>query len=282
MTLIITVLTANKVLQASDRRLTSTTDGSVLDDEANKAVCVGCKDAYFSIAYTGLASINTMNGTMKTDEWLLGYLISIYAFQMDVSSISKALEGFLTTTFSPFPKENKRATFVLAGYKHYRPFRVIISNFERENLWPPGEAQNRFLSYFGWMKKNDHTETAYSIAISGTRQAVSRAIIWKLKGLIRNNFFQEKESKIVADTLVSLIREAADTARFGQYIGRNCMVVTMTPNPNDGFVAKYYPAKASPYQYTPHLLTPPGIAIKGVQVWTGKGLPLWRNARRSP
>jgi hypothetical protein len=107
-TLIITALTANKIVQASDRRLTRFADGSIFDDEANKAVCVGCKDAYFSIAYTGLGSISSK----KIDEWLLDYLISIQAFQIDVPSIVNKLEKHLTTTFRSLPRKYKRATYV--------------------------------------------------------------------------------------------------------------------------------------------------------------------------
>jgi len=273
MTLIITAATANKVVQASDRRLTRYTDGSVFDDDSNKAVCVGCKDAYFSIAYTGLASINSK----KTDEWILGYLISIHAFQMNLVSVSEALETQLTATFISLPKKYKRMTFVLSGYRHYIPFTMIISNFERENIWPHGEVQEDFITYVRWRRRISNPEKGHSISINGTQQAVNRPIIRKIKELIRNRFFQQQECKIVADKLVSLIREAADTPKFGRYIGRNCMSVTMTPNPNDGFVTKYYPDKASPFQYSPHLITTPGIAIKGVQIWTGKGPPPWRN-----
>ncbi len=277
MTLIITALTANKIIQASDRRLTYP-NGSIFDDEANKAVCVSCKDAYFSMAYTGLAKMSLM----KTDEWLLDYLNSIKAFQIDVASIVKGLEKSLSVAFAHLPRKYKRTTFVLAGYRYHipLPFLVIISNFERENLWPPGEAQDAFLSYDWLMKKNAHPEKAYSFTISGTRQAFNRDIIRKVKHLMRTRFFQEKDSKIVADRMVSFIREAAETPRFGQYIGQNCMVVSMSPNPNDGFVTKYYPDKASPYQYSPHLLAAPGIAFKEVEVWIGKGPPPWRNTPR--
>jgi hypothetical protein len=157
---------------------------------------------------------------------------------------------------------------------------VIISNFERENLWPLDEVQDAFQSYSWLMKKNSHPEKGYPIAINGMKQAFSRDIKRRFKHLIRSKFFQEKESKIAADKLVSFIREAAETPRFGRYIGKNCMVVTMSPNPNDGFVAKYNPDKASPYLYSPHLLAAPGIALKGVEVWSGKGPPPWRNPTR--
>lgn len=278
MTLIITALTANKIIQASDRRLTRFADGSIFDDEANKAVCVRCKDAYFSMAYTGLAAINSI----RMDEWLVDYLNSIKAFQLDVASIVKRLEKHLTVEFASLPRKYKAATFVLAGYTYHvpLPFREIISNFERENLWPPGEAQDAFLSYKWWMKKNGHPEKEYSITISGTQQAFNRDIIRKLKHLKRTRFFQEKDSKIVADKMVSFIREATETPRYGQYIGKNCMAVTMPSNPDDGFLAKYYPEKVSPYVYSPHLLVAPGIAFNGVEIWMGKGPPPWRRTPR--
>jgi hypothetical protein len=46
MTLIITIVTENKVVQASDRRVTFA-DGSVRDDISNKAIFVGCKTQNF-------------------------------------------------------------------------------------------------------------------------------------------------------------------------------------------------------------------------------------------
>jgi hypothetical protein len=57
MTLIITFVTYDRIIQASDRRLTWP-NGRVADDEANKAVGISCKDACFSIAYTGVAIID--------------------------------------------------------------------------------------------------------------------------------------------------------------------------------------------------------------------------------
>jgi hypothetical protein len=65
MTLIFTLATYNKIVQVSDRRLTWS-DGRIADDEANKAICVSCKDACFSVAYTGLAVVG--KSLIKTDE----------------------------------------------------------------------------------------------------------------------------------------------------------------------------------------------------------------------
>ena len=71
MTLIFTVLTFNKVVQVSDRRLTWP-DGSLADDHANKAVCVSCADGWFAISYTGAAQVG--RSRTPTDEWLVELL----------------------------------------------------------------------------------------------------------------------------------------------------------------------------------------------------------------
>lgn len=64
MTLILSCATEEHVIQASDRRLTSLHDGSLITDEQNKAVLFCGRVAF---AYTGLA---TMPGNVHTDLWI--------------------------------------------------------------------------------------------------------------------------------------------------------------------------------------------------------------------
>lgn len=73
MTLIITALKEDNIIQVSDRRLTR--NGKLYDDSANKIICVSCADASFSIAYTGLGEIHGC----RTDKWVFEYLLSIEA-----------------------------------------------------------------------------------------------------------------------------------------------------------------------------------------------------------
>jgi hypothetical protein len=274
MTLIISLAMATKVLQASDRRLTRP-DGILVDDNSNKAVCVGCKDGHFCIAYTGLALIE---GT-RTDEWVVDFLISIRAYQMNLVSITEVLEERLTKAFYSLPKQSKRMTFAVCGFSNITPFAMLISNFERDSVWPPAEAQDNFTTHLWWLKKRQVTENAYWLSINGTRQAVTRPILRRLKAFIRNGFFLKEGNDAVASKLVSIIREAAETKYFGDYIGRNCMATIVAPNPTEGFITKYYPSDSSSYNYAPHLITPPAIAVKRVQIWTGKGPPPWRKGR---
>lgn len=64
MTFILTVATDEGIYQVSDRRLTRFTDGSLLDDDTNKAVFL---DGRMTFAYTGISEIEGV----ATDLWLL-------------------------------------------------------------------------------------------------------------------------------------------------------------------------------------------------------------------
>src|SRR5438034_5833169 len=130
MTLIISAITYKHVIQASDRRLTYP-DGRLADDGANKAVCVYCADARFSIAYTGIAHV----GRMRTDEWLVGVLTDAKAYQMDLRSISELLKTRATTALKKaLPR--LPLTLALAGYRENWPFVMSVSNIEGEGFQP--------------------------------------------------------------------------------------------------------------------------------------------------
>ena len=63
-TLVITILGNNKVVQVADTRLTL--NGKLHDAHAIKAVGVACADAQFCIGYSGVAEIEGQ----RTDYWL--------------------------------------------------------------------------------------------------------------------------------------------------------------------------------------------------------------------
>ena len=84
MTLILTVATGQNIFQASDRRLTMP-DGVLRDDEANKAICVRCRNAHFVIAYTGLAEI----GAKRTDAWIVEQLSAMKVGNKGIEQIGR-------------------------------------------------------------------------------------------------------------------------------------------------------------------------------------------------
>ena len=73
MTLNLTALGADFIVQDSDRRLTRVSNSGsirVVDDDANKAVLLRCSHSLLAITFTGLGRV----GATRVDEWLLNVL----------------------------------------------------------------------------------------------------------------------------------------------------------------------------------------------------------------
>ncbi|MDA8188241.1 MAG: hypothetical protein M0T85_08880 [Dehalococcoidales bacterium] len=124
MTLIITAVSRDGIVQVSDRRLTK--DGQAYDDSSNKAVCVSCSDGRLAISYAGLAEI----GGQRTDEWLADCLASMVDDQTDTLSVLEVLQKRSTSAFGHLriPQEHKELTFVLAGPRPHGAIFGYVSN----------------------------------------------------------------------------------------------------------------------------------------------------------
>ncbi len=156
MTLILSCITREYVVQASDRRLT-TLDGSLFEDRANKAIFF-CGHSVF--AYTGIARLSSK----RTDTWLTDLLISAKALADGLPLIQRTAKAAVRGI--PFPSsvtaENrrraKRLAFVNVGFmlerqqstvprasaQYLRPILTVISNFfQPPDIWLP-EAEQDF------------------------------------------------------------------------------------------------------------------------------------------
>jgi hypothetical protein len=126
MTLVLSCVTPDFVVQASDRRLTRS-DGRLADDEANKAT-VFC--GHWMIAYTGLAELGPAvppGNRPRTDVWLATLLSDPKlsakdGFDRVATAAEQELQGVR------LPMEQKRHTFVCVGWG--RSDRVL------GELWP--------------------------------------------------------------------------------------------------------------------------------------------------
>ena len=255
MTLLITAMTADKVVQASDRRLTWT-DGRVYSDNANKAVCVQCRDARFTVAYTGLAHV----GRVPSDEWLLDCLLAMSAFDMPVRMIVDNLKRNLTTAFS----KKTQTTFVMAGFINAGHFPSLCRILRKIVFGPLRMPKNSFVSDVLILRRC--AQAGHALLIQGAQQSVTRSILWEIKGVIRSRYLQRSTCEQIAGRLVSLIRKAADgQSRMHRTIGQDCMTTTMSLTQSGAFDAKYHPLGEASAIYAPHLLVPPGIAFKGIE-----------------
>ena len=154
MTLILTLIATNKIVQVFDRRLTL--NGDVCDSDANKLVYVGCDDARFSIGYTGVAEIDGQ----RTDYWLVDQIKSIFGSgRRDVLTVYRELANKATSAISRLrykgrlvnPKR-RGLTLALAGYRAISgttvPFLAYISNVALDAA-SPFDVQPSFLAKGG-------------------------------------------------------------------------------------------------------------------------------------
>lgn len=253
MTLLFTALSDEYVVQVSDRRLTR--NGNLYDDEANKGIYVGCADATFSIAYTGLGEI----GGQRTDEWVVDYLASTNAGNLPFRELFKLFHEEVASRFSRFRRlgDKRRISFVFAGFGDRGPFLVLLSNTETFNGPHLKHIDDSFQANFLW--RNDKPIRWLSLMVNGTENALSNVTrAWMRKACKR---YLREDPKKTATMFVQFIRIAARHPKFGHYVGKNCMSVIVTPS--EGSYAQYHPALLSPISYGPHVVFP-GIAFKDV------------------
>ncbi len=263
MTLIITALSDDAVVQVSDRRLTAS--GKPLPKGENKAVCVSCGDTDFTFAFTGLAGI----GTIPTADWVLDQLVSMQACTLGFPILIESLRARATATFRRLrpPGNSRGVTFVFAGLGPSGPFAALLSNMEDgKGNWLPAVV-DEFQACF-WLR-NQRRMRRLDFIINGREDAVPNTIGAAINRVRKRLLDVSPERR--AGVLVDLIRRAADHPTSGKYIGKDCMSV-IVPALGD-FVARYHPAGSDPVQYAPNLLTN-GMAFKQVSLSLPPGLTL--------
>lgn len=128
-TLIQTLVTAHHIVQISDRRLTRA-DGSVFDDDHNKAVS-WC--GQFAVGFTGIAFIDRQQ-SKPVSEWIAEQLWMKDELGAGIEAIRSEAEAALKRLDRRW---NKRLSIVVTGFTPPNPFGLKsafaarISNFER-------------------------------------------------------------------------------------------------------------------------------------------------------
>lgn len=246
MTLIITAATKENMVQVSDRRLTLP-DGKLFDSLAHKLIAVSCRDARFSIAYTGLAHTGALYAAKAvnrnyqrpvghsqspyetTDEWLVDFLGSLDTRRMDPTAIHDSLVKQAETTFSRsgFERKHRGLTFVLSGYWTGDQFIMIISNMEdaKGNRTPVSDA---FQSWTG-SKREDCRKKSALVLFHGATAAIHDTIGRRL-GKIAHHIYDLPGPEVVNE-LELLIRATARHPTLGKYIGRECSHAIVAPRP---------------------------------------------------
>ncbi len=277
-TLILTLVDKNKIVQVSDRRLPKT-NGEVYDDNVNKAVCIGMNHVHFAAAYTGMAYIGHARIENRIDYWLLEHLGSISRKGTPtVESICRALGEEASRALARLHGNYKPLEVVLTGYdRNNRSFRATVSNMKVNDQGFLEVVRERFVSkvrwFYPWSPKPEICVAGVVPAFEAS-DPTARALKTsrdKVVQYLKANYEKLTEER-VAEALVWLTRAAQTHKGCGYLIGRDCLsVVTFPREPrrkallvqNVGvprepdktarFTAFYHPVAASSIHYAPHL-----------------------------
>lgn len=281
MTLIITAVDNDRVVQVSDRRLTDP-NGEVHDHGANKAVCIGMGYVHFATSYTGLAYIGgRAREDHRTDYWLLENLGEITRDgEPSLEEICSAISERAASALARLPSNVRRVplTFVMAGYdRENRPFRATVTNTRMVSGMMA--TRDRFISdvrrVYPWDRRPD-IHIAGAVAVFEAKDKHARALA-ELRTIVVKHMKRHGDrldDMQVARYLVSLVRAATTHPQFGHLIGRDCLSVMAFPRkpgmlgavttsidqsgprPDTPFRSHYHPVSASTILYGPLLADP--------------------------
>lgn len=270
MTLIITQVASNKVVQVSDQRLTLGRE--LYDAKAIKAVCVACSNARFIIGYTGLAEINDT----RTDYWIRDAVSKVFhAGNYDINSVltglgNQARRDVSNLTFrgKKVRPEFKALMFAVAGFcvterGQQTPFYACTSNAIAEQNRDP-HIQDRFTHQVITGLPSSGPDEQF-LNVVGTRacfetddaaaEKLRKKFAKTRRTLRRVDLGPQPEARTSVDLLVQITRQASSHPLHGYAVGPDCMSAVLHPG-QEAIRADYHPEDAARIEYMPHLVTP--------------------------
>jgi len=274
MTLIITALADDAVVQLSDRRLTRA-DGSVSSENAIKSICVDCVDARFSVAYTGLAEIDTK----PTDYWLVDFLTRSRAALKTFPKLVYSVAEFATDRFRQllYLGDRRGLTLVFSGFGPPGAALALVSNQQDSSGRWLSAVSDRFEAGF-WLR-NNRVLRKLALMVNGAEAAVTPDLRAAVRCSRRRFLDRSPEERVTF--LVEVLRRAAKHPLHGRLIGNDCMGVVVTPD--GGFRATYHTETDTAVSYMPHYVSV-GISARDWWVSTDENQrppwsPRWPVAR---
>jgi hypothetical protein len=271
-TLVITILGKNKVVQVSDCRLTL--NGEVYDADATKVVGVTCADAQFSIGYAGVGEIEGK----RTDYWLVDQIRSIFASgHYGIKALSwelavRAEEAMPQLSYQGrlVKPESRILKLVIAGYHDgengalSQPFMNSISNTRFRGFDVPLDVEPIFTISPGTLRP-DIPDNHYSGSIQGAAPAIMaedkhaketlKQLQQVMRWLRRVDLGEKPSGVATAERLVSVLRRASRHPKYGYLVGRDCLSVVIHPNSRK-MPTHYHVEQATTITRLPHLVTP--------------------------
>lgn len=265
MSIVITVVTKSVVVQVSDVRLTSLSNGKPLDKKQRKSALVLGTDAAFVIGWTGFAE--SSDGQFKTGDWLFNTLNHIRAFEKPLTDIAGDLTGQAEYAFNHLhePQENKGCRFVLGGWHRKNGkaelFTVVIYNDLIEN--------NQRQAHGPQLIESATVDTHFKY-LPGFFLPIEFPYHVHLTGSVKPEWV-ENQMRVLRRVMDNKVGEAAitraciDVARraagYTSTISKDLIIATLKKTGE--FTTAYMPENDAEEWLVPDVITPSGAATQG-------------------
>lgn len=228
MTMILTCLTKDYVVQASERRISYVNEQIPPKDDSNKAIVYA---NHFVFAYTGTTEL----GPTSTIEWAAQRLSESKNLDDAVYHLRDRGTDLMKNWYQGSRSKDKMVAFVGAGFgemqEHGRwslkPVRIVISNFfiEKNGMWSPRKE-------FRVEHEEIQVGQRFNLLVSGRSLSKER---WNMLNKLLKRSLQRKETQGPETIGRFLAREILKAAETDKYIGKNIMC-TFVPRKfvNDG------------------------------------------------
>jgi len=256
----ITVATVDRIVQASDRRITWFRNGKPVrtNDDTNKAVLVDCHNGRFSVAYSGLAKIKGKSTESIIAEIFSGINLKSHSPKILFDAFIDQLSNIFRKT--GIPAKNKdilKTSISIAGHLYTGDvFWLRVTNYTDKDGDDIG-LQNDFKCYGRLIEKpnlKDKTKAVY-VEIGGISDVHAKKILEnEILRLRRNNFFHRTSGRAVSNKLVEIIREFAGRPEAQDLVGMNCMTTVLNAPPESNHLFSYHNVGESLVQYGPEFV----------------------------
>ncbi|SRR6266567_39330 len=229
MTMILTCLTKDFIVQASDRRLVYRRAGKIIykEDDRNKALIY---DNHTVFAYTGLATLSNRKFAI---DWAAGRLAQQANLHDAMGYLCECATKLMEIhPLSSYPDDQRRLGFVGAGFINHveaakttrRPGYLIISNFMNHEGEPQPPPYNTFKAYYNLPFPVD--EPTFKLFRAG--QPLEEDGEKQLNRMLRR-YFQKKQNRVQPETIGRLLTCAIqETAAINKKVGKN-IICTFVP-----------------------------------------------------
>jgi len=255
MTLIVSVGNSEHFIQVSDRRLSS--NGKIIDDDANKTAIFVSSNGRFAVGFTGLAKY----GRFETQSWFSRGLCDCAKPDFDSKQTIERFSEYATDCFNrdPFlrniPGAHKRLSIMFTGYLYHHdpPLGALslITNFENLDT---GEISPTARDKFDVFFHKEPRPNPPRMKLFHTVGFQSRRLFSQDLNEAIDMAIDKKPVKAIEWKLVQYIRKISEHAASKNSVGGEIFSVVVPRDRARGFSSNYFPMSTKQESFRPNLI----------------------------